>query len=156
MATDTAETTGRLADQLLRLTKRLRKAQVRGLAPLGITFAQAHVLRILAHAEAHSEQPPRMADLAARLDVVPRSVTTLVDALEDAGLAHRAQDPANRRVVRVALTEAGQEVLARLRQVRREAAEELLAPLGADQRRQLSELLQQLDVPGGRAATDRA
>jgi DNA-binding MarR family transcriptional regulator len=87
-----------------------------------------------------------MADLAERLDVVPRSVTTLVDALEVAGLARRSQDPANRRVVRVTLTEAGQEVLARLWQARREAAEELLAPLSGDQREALSALLEQLDV----------
>jgi DNA-binding MarR family transcriptional regulator len=146
MATDTAETTGRLADQLLRLTKRLRKGHVRRLTPLGITPTQARVLQILAHTEAHAEQPPRMADLAERLDVVPRSVTTLVDALEVAGLARRTQDPANRRVVRVTLTEAGQEVLARLWQARREAAEELLAPLSGDQREALSALLEQLDV----------
>jgi DNA-binding MarR family transcriptional regulator len=150
-----AETTGLLADQLHRLTKRLRRAQAHRLAPLGITPAQAHVLRILSHTGAHGEQPPRMADLAERLDVVPRAVTTLVDALEEAGLARRAHDPANRRVVRVALTDAGGEVLVRLRQARREAAEELLAPLTQSQREKLSSLLAPLDaprrIPGGPA-----
>jgi DNA-binding MarR family transcriptional regulator len=144
---DVTDTTGLLADQLHRLTRRLRRAYTQRLAPLGITPAQMHVLRIVSHAEARGEQPPRMADLAARLDVVPRAVTTLVDALEVAGLARRVPDPANRRVVRVELTEPGGETVVRLRQARREAVEELLAPLSPAQRQSFSELLSPLDIP---------
>ncbi|WP_329310295.1 MarR family winged helix-turn-helix transcriptional regulator [Streptomyces sp. NBC_01262] len=149
-AADTDETTGQLADQLLRLTKRLRRAHSLRLAPVGITPAQAHVLRILGHTQRHGEQPPRMADLAERLDVVPRAVTTLVDALEEAGYASRTQDPTNRRVMRVTLTDAGGDVLAGLRRARREAAEELLAPLDAAQRESLTALLAVLDTAPGR------
>jgi DNA-binding MarR family transcriptional regulator len=149
-AADTDETTGQLADQLLRLTKRLRRAHAQRLAPVGITPAQAHVLRILDHTRRHGEQPPRMADLAERLDVVPRAVTTLVDALEEAGYACRTQDPANRRIMRVTLTDAGGDVLAGLRRARREAAEELLAPLDAAQRESLTALLSVLDTAPGR------
>ena len=72
--------TGLLAEQLLRLTRRLHRIQRRQLEPLGITPAQSRLLRTLAHCE----EPPRMADLAQRLDVVPRAVTTLVDGLEAA------------------------------------------------------------------------
>jgi DNA-binding MarR family transcriptional regulator len=148
-ATDTDETTGRLADQLVRLTKRLRRAHTSRLAPVGVTPAQAQILRVLDHARRHGEQPPRMADLAERLDVVPRAVTTLVDAVEEAGYARRAQDPANRRVTRVTLTDAGRDVLARLRLARREAAEELLAPLDPPQREALTALLAVLDTTPG-------
>src|SRR3954470_9508617 len=86
------EVTGRLADQLIRLSRRLHRAQRRLLEPLGITPAQARLLRTLAHCD----EPPRMADLAQRLEVVPRAVTTLVDALEEQHLLRRVPDPHSR------------------------------------------------------------
>ncbi|MDX6346088.1 MAG: hypothetical protein QOF84_878 [Streptomyces sp.] len=140
------ETTGRLADQLLRLNRRLHRAQRHHLEPLGITPAQARLLRTVSH----SETPPRMADLAQRLDVVPRAVTTLVDALEAHALVRRVPDPANRRVVRIELTDDGRATLQRLRQARRAAAEDLLAPLDAAQREALTALLAVLDTAPGR------
>ncbi|MDF9811970.1 MarR family transcriptional regulator [Streptomyces sp. SPB162] len=141
-AESAAETTGRLADQLLQLTKRLHRAQRRHLEPLGITPAQSRLLRTVAH----SEEPPRMADLAQRLDVVPRAVTTLVDALEAHDLVRRIPDPASRRVIRIELTEAGGATLHRLRLARRAAAEDLLAPLDTPQREALTALLAALDA----------
>ncbi len=138
---DTVETTGELADQLLRLTRRMHRAHKRYLQPLGITPAMARLLGVAAH----GTEPARMVDLAQRLDVVPRAVTTLVDALEANGLVRREADPASRRVVRVALTEEGTATLQRLREARRSAAEELLAPLAAAQRAKLGELLTTLD-----------
>lgn len=135
------EVTGRLADQLLRLSRRLHRAQRRLLEPLGITPAQARLLRTLAHCE----EPPRMADLAQRLDVVPRAVTTLVDALEERELLRRVPDPHNRRVIRIELRDGGLRALADLRRARRTAAAEILAPLDDDGRAALTELLAVLD-----------
>ncbi|MEU3458963.1 MarR family transcriptional regulator [Streptomyces sp. NPDC006733] len=141
-ADSAAETTGHLADQLLQLTKRLHRAQRRHLEPLGITPAQSRLLRTVAH----SEEPPRMADLAQRLDVVPRAVTTLVDALEAHDLVRRIPDPASRRVIRIELTGTGGAMLHRLRLARRAAAEDLLAPLDTGQRESLTALLAALDA----------
>jgi DNA-binding MarR family transcriptional regulator len=139
---EAVEATGDVADQLLRLTRRLHRAQRRYLEPLGITPAMSRLLGVAAR----GEEPPRMVDLAQRLGVVPRAVTTLVDALEVSGLVSRVPDPTNRRVVRVAVTGAGTAALQQLRDARRTAAEELLAPLDARQRGQLGELLSSLDV----------
>ena len=135
------EVTGRLADQLLGLSRRLHRAQRRLMEPLGITPAQGRLLRSLAHCC----EPPRMADLAQRLDVVPRAVTTLVDALEAAELVRRVPDPHNRRVIRVELCERGRGALRELRQARRTAAAELLAPLDHEQRAALTALLTVLE-----------
>jgi DNA-binding MarR family transcriptional regulator len=135
------EVTGRLADQLLRLSRRLHRAQRRLLEPLGITPAQARLLRTLAHCD----EPPRMADLAQRLDVVPRAVTTLVDALEEQELLRRVPDPHNRRVIRIELCDGGRRALADLRHARRTAAAEILAPLDDGSRAALTELLTALD-----------
>jgi DNA-binding MarR family transcriptional regulator len=142
-ADGTDEVTARLADQLLRLSRRLHRSQRQLLEPLGITPAQARLLRALAH----YEQPPRMADLAHRLDVVPRAVTTLVDALEALELVRRVPDPDNRRSIRIELREGGRQALLDLRKTRRTSAAELLAPLDEDQRGALTALLAVLDEP---------
>ncbi len=140
--------TGLLAEQLLRLNRRLHRAQRRLLEPVGITPAQSRLLRTVAH---FGDAPPRMADLAERLEVVPRAVTTLVDAMEEAGAVRRVPDPANRRVIRIELTDRGRSTLRALRDARRTAAEDILAPLDDEQREALSELLTQLMAgPNGR------
>ncbi|MFF3645049.1 MarR family winged helix-turn-helix transcriptional regulator [Streptomyces sp. NPDC002564] len=137
---NTPDPDGLLAEQLLRLTRRLQRIQKRHLVPIGITPAQSRLLRTLAH----YETPPRMTDLAERLEVVPRAVTTLVDGLESADLVRRAPDPTNRRVIRIELTDAGLKALGELRSARRTAAEDILAPLDAEQRAQLGVLLNAL------------
>ncbi|MFJ8864865.1 MarR family transcriptional regulator [Streptomyces sp. NBC_00111] len=134
---DSPDSDGMLAEQLLRLTRRLQRIQGRQLEPIGITPAQFRLLRTTAHYDG----PPRMADLAERLDVVPRAVTTLVDGLEASGRVRRAPDPTNRRVIRIEITEEGRAVLRSMRDARKAAAEEILAPLTAEQREVLGGLL---------------
>lgn len=130
-----------LADVLQRLMRRLRRAQAERLAPLGLTPAQERALRTITR----SEEPLRMTELADQLGIVPRSVTTVVDALEQAGLVRREIDPHNRRAIRLYLTDRGRAVRDDLREARRSAAEDLFAPLRDDDRRTLGELLSQLD-----------
>ncbi|GEJ98894.1 MarR family winged helix-turn-helix transcriptional regulator [Streptomyces sp. NPDC004009] len=133
---------GLLAEQLLRLTRRVHRIQKRHLEgrELGVTPAQSRLLRTLAH----YGSPPRMADLAERLEVVPRAVTTLVDGLEASGKVRRVPDPSNRRVTRIELTDEGRETLREVRGARRSAAEEILAPLTEKERAVLGVLLDTL------------
>ncbi|MER7050348.1 MarR family winged helix-turn-helix transcriptional regulator [Streptomyces jumonjinensis] len=133
---------GLLAERLLRLSRRLHRSLQRQLhsADIAITPAQSRLLRVLAQYEA----PPRMADLAARLEVVPRAVTSLVDALEADGRVRRAPDPDSRRAIRIELTDAGRAALRALRTARRAAAEDILAPLAPEQREMFGELLSAL------------
>ncbi|CAM5256189.1 MarR family winged helix-turn-helix transcriptional regulator [Streptomyces aurantiogriseus] len=139
---NTPDPDGLLAEQLLRFTRRVHRIQKRHLelSDLGITPAQSRLLRTLAHFSA----PPRMADLAERLEVVPRAVTTLVDGLEASGKVRRVPDPTNRRVIRIELTDEGRETLRELRRARRSAAREILAPLTDVERAVLGELLDTL------------
>ncbi|WP_432169766.1 MarR family winged helix-turn-helix transcriptional regulator [Streptomyces sp. 1222.5] len=146
----TPDPDGLLAEQLLRLTRRVHRIQKRHLEEreLGVTPAQSRLLRTLAH----YGSPPRMADLAERLEVVPRAVTTLVDGLEANGKVRRAPDPANRRAIRIELTDEGRATLRELRGARRSAAEEILAPLTEKERQVLGVLLDTL-IDGGAART---
>jgi len=134
-----------LADLLHRLTKRLRRAQAERLAPFGLTPAQERALRMITR----SEEPPRMTELADHLGIVPRSVTTVVDALEEAGLVRRETDPRNRRAIRLHLTDRGVAVRDEMRDARRRAAEDLFAPLSAEERKQFGDLLSRLDPDAG-------
>src|ERR1043165_3746240 len=120
----TPDPEGLLAEQLLRLTRRVHRIQKRHLEhrALGITPAQSRLLRTLAH----YGSPPRMADLAERLEVVPRAVTTLVDGLEASGRVRPGPRPAKRRGPP------------------RSAAREILAPLTHEQRELLGDLLDTL------------
>jgi DNA-binding MarR family transcriptional regulator len=143
------EDPGQLADLLQRLTRRLRRAQADRLAPLGLTPAQERALRIVTR----SEEPLRMTELADRLGIVPRSVTTVIDALEQAGLVRRETDPRNRRAIRLHLTDRGRAVRDDMREARRRAAEDLFSPMSAEDRKALAELLSLLDEDSqGRAA----
>jgi DNA-binding MarR family transcriptional regulator len=127
-----------LADLLHGLTRRLRRAQAEQLAPLGLTPAQERALRTIARS---GDEPLRMTELADRLGIVPRSLTTVIDALEEAGLVRREIDQRNRRAILLHLTERGAAVRDDLRQVRRQAAEALFAPLSEDERKALAALL---------------
>jgi len=146
------EDPNQLADLFQRLMRRLRRAQAERLAPLGLTPAQERALRTITR----SEEPLRMTELADQLGIVPRSVTTVVDALEQAGLVRREIDPHNRRAIRLHLTDRGLAVRDDMREARRRAAEDLFAPMTAGDRRALGELLGQLDqepaVTGGDGA----
>src|SRR5579859_3696538 len=119
-----------LADLLHGLTKRLRRAQAERLAPLGLTPAQERALRVIAR----SEEPPRMTELADQLGIVPRSLTGVIDSLEQAGLVRREIDPRNRRAILLHLTERGAAVRNDLRRAREHAAVDLFAPLPAARR----------------------
>ncbi|WP_344444996.1 MarR family transcriptional regulator [Kitasatospora nipponensis] len=121
-----ADGVAELADELTRAIKRIRRRTIHQLEPYGITPGQSRALRVLAHAEA-CETPGRamrLSELADRLNIAPRSATTVVDALEQAGLVERIPDPADRRAVGLALTTDGRAALERLAQVRQAVAEE--------------------------------
>jgi len=132
---------GQLADLVHRLTRRLRRAQAERLAPLGLTPAQERAMRMIAR----NEEPLRMTEIADRLGIVPRSLTTVIDALEEDGLVRREVDPRNRRAILLHLTDRGTAVRDELREARRRAAEDLFAPLGDADRETLGGLLTRLD-----------
>src|SRR4051794_39164203 len=111
-----------------RTAKALDRAFDDHLATVGGTGATWLVLSSLKDGE-HRTQ----GDLAAAVGVRQPTLTHHLDGLERAGLVTRDRDPANRRVQRVALTEAGEAPFVRLRR----AAAALDGPLrggaGADE-----------------------
>jgi DNA-binding MarR family transcriptional regulator len=139
-----ADLSGRIADGFTRVSRQLRRRSADRLASIGLTDAQARLLRTIAAAE----RPLRMCDIAAGLGIAPRSATATVEALEVAGLVDRRADADDRRSVRVVLTPIAPPLLARLHEARCEAALEVFAPLDPVERSTLFDLLERLETRG--------
>jgi DNA-binding MarR family transcriptional regulator len=76
--------------------------------------------------------PMRLTELAEREGVAQPSMTALITRLEQAGLAVRRKDTADKRGVNVEITEEGRAVLARRHAQRAAAVAELLGELGPE------------------------
>ena len=110
----------------------------------GLSLARFRVLNAL-----QSAGQIRMNELSAALGVVPRSVTTIVDALENEGMVTRLPDPADRRATLLELTRDGLSQLHRLRTMHDAAAAELFDVLTATEKDQLAGLLRRLQAAAG-------
>ena len=84
-----------------------------------------------------------MRQIAQTLSCEPSNITGIVDRLELRGLVARQADPDDRRIKRVAATEAGRAASAELRESLN-FARAPLAALEPDEREQLRDLLQRI------------
>ncbi|WP_238016193.1 MarR family transcriptional regulator [Dactylosporangium sp. AC04546] len=113
----------RLASAVERLFSLLRH----GNPPNDISLTAASTLRRL-----EREGPRRLTELAAAEGVTQPAMTQLVQRLEREGLAARAADPDDGRVVLVGVTDDGRELLARRRAVRARHLATILGDLDDD------------------------
>lgn len=104
-------------DRTFEVTTRLTELMQRDLARRGLNLTEASTLFHL-----RKEGPMVQRQLSEVLGHTPRHVTSVVDALEEAGLARRAPHPEDRRAWLVTLTERGSEVADGMRRSRRAAA----------------------------------
>jgi DNA-binding MarR family transcriptional regulator len=99
------------------------------LAELGLTFSQAHALRLL-----DPERPLPMSSLAERLFCDASNVTGIADRLEARGLVERRAAEGDRRVKALTLTSDGVEVRNRVLELMNEPPAAIAALSVADQR----------------------
>ena len=117
----------------------LGQAMARWFKEAGLTATQYNVLRILrgAHPEALA-----CSEVGERMVTPVPDVTRLLDRLEAAGLVSRCRDSRDRRVVNVAISDAGRTRLAELDEPLDRRLEALLSPLGEDELATLVSLLE--------------
>jgi MarR family transcriptional regulator for hemolysin len=98
--------------------------------------------------------------MAALMGLTRATLTHHLNALERQGLVRRWREDTNRRVQRVALTDAGEEQFDRLREVAVRHDQRLRAQLSDDQVAQLGDLLDRLlaglDEPATAGASPKA
>ncbi len=86
----------------------------------------------------------RMGDLAAKLGVAPRTVTDLVDGLEQDGFLHRIPDPSDRRASMLELSSLAQKEFEHIVSMRSKFIDEIFSPLSSDEKDTLISLLKKL------------
>lgn len=109
------------------------------LSPLGLTPAQAGLLRAVAREPGSSQRA-----LAARLGLAPSRLVILIDQLQSRGLLERRRAPGDRRHHEVHLTTRGVDTLRDIGQVARAHGSDFLAALSAQDRSALGQTLRAL------------
>lgn len=104
-------------------------------------WSTSRVLLMLAVDEAGSL---RMGEVRDRLGVTGRSITSLVDGLEDEGLLSRHTDPDDRRSIRLEITAKGHEHLGEIKTLHATHADRTFAILSEADRTNLLNILDQL------------
>jgi len=99
------------------------------LTELGLTFSQAHALRLL-----EPDRPLPMSALAERLFCDASNVTGIADRLESRGLVERRSADGDRRIKVLALTRAGVELRKRVLAIMSEPPTAIAGLSLADQR----------------------
>lgn len=130
-----------LAELLRRASHAMRHRFAELLKPWDLSPHQLRALRVIS-----SNEPLRLHQLAGYLRISPRSVTEVVDALAERGLAERAPDPADRRATTVSTTGAGRRLLCDVERAGRADAGDFFGRLTASERRELAVLLDKLTV----------
>jgi DNA-binding MarR family transcriptional regulator len=128
-----------LSEAFWALARQLREKSQETLAPWDITPAQLRALRALRR---HGAM--RLSGLSEHLQIAPRSVTEVVDALESRDLVRRRADPADRRATLVEMTEHGAAIMAEIRAARDTEAGRVFGRLTPADRADLARLLGKL------------
>ncbi|MRG60821.1 MarR family transcriptional regulator [Agromyces sp. CFH 90414] len=109
-------------DRLLLISELFRKDLLNAFEGTPLTTARTRVLWVLAATGPSTQQA-----LAALLEVSPRNVTGLVDALEASGYVRRTPHPTDRRATIVELTESAATFMAGMQRDHAELSATLLA-----------------------------
>src|SRR5438132_5988069 len=123
-----ADAAGDLTERVLQLQDRLLSAMQQGTPSpwlsLDLAMSDLKTLFVLATSGSASG-----GQLSSAVGVGLSTVTGIVDRLREQGLVTRAEDPNDRRVTRVGLTESGRALVVQLQQSNRERFGRLLARL---------------------------
>jgi DNA-binding MarR family transcriptional regulator len=111
----------------------------RRLAPIGADPRTYAVLLALASADGQSQR-----QLSERLGIHRNAMVTVIDNLEQQGLAKRLPHPEDRRAVAVTLTAKARRLLPDLHDQGRDLEDEIAAPLSSKERATLRQLLQRV------------
>lgn len=114
-----------------------RRSFDEALRPLGLTAAQAGVLRRISDAPGITG-----VEISRRMYTTPQAAQLILATLENKGFINRKSDPTSGRIVRWFLTEVGSRALGKAMPRMWEVEQELERPLTTGECRQLSEMLQ--------------
>lgn len=123
-------------NRLLEIAALLQQDLTRSFEGTALTASRTHLLW-----EVHHRGPTTQQVLAGALDVSPRNITGLVDALEAAGYVERRPHPHDRRAAMVTLTDLGAETMARMTHEHQQIADLLVDGLSSRETTELGDRL---------------
>src|SRR5690242_5709524 len=123
----------------MRLADLVQRDTAESFVGTALTTSRVHLLWVV-----HQAGPSTQQSLAAALNVSPRNVTGLVDALESASYVERMPHPTDRRVRLVTLTSLGDRTMREMSVQREKLAADLVAGLGEADQRALASALHRL------------
>lgn len=129
----------RILDGVMYLADLVQRDAAASFAGTELTTSRVHLLWIVHHAGPSTQQT-----LAAALEVSPRNITGLVDALEAAGYVERMPHPTDRRATLVTLTDLGTRTMRTMSGQREQLAADLVDGLDAAERAALAAGLEHL------------
>ena len=129
----------RILDGVMRLADLVQRDAAESFVGTELTTSRVHLLWVV-----HQGGPSTQQSLAAALDVSPRNITGLVDALESAGYVERMPHPTDRRATLVTLTPLGDDTMREMSVQREQLAADLVAGFGGDEQRALASGLDRL------------
>jgi DNA-binding MarR family transcriptional regulator len=130
---EVAEFVGQL---VFRLWRALHTRTAEALKTIGLTTATFGVLNVLGARDGAIQQ-----QLSADMGIDPSAMVTLIDELENRGLAERRRRPGDRRAWEVAITARGRRTLQRAKRLASGVEGEVLSGLTVAQRTELLTLL---------------
>ncbi|HEY5981121.1 MAG TPA: MarR family transcriptional regulator [Microlunatus sp.] len=128
-----------ILDRLLHISLLVQQDLAGAFDGTALTTSRVHCLWELSRSG-----PSTQAKLASALDVTPRTVTSLVDALQLTGYVERRPHPTDRRAVLVSLTEVGRTTMATMAREREQLAADLVGDLDPQQLESLAEDLSRI------------
>lgn len=131
----------RTSGRLLRLAKLVEKRTEAVLRPFGLTVWKFDVLATLRRHDCDLSP----GELMAAMMLSSGAMTNRLDRLESDGLISRRPDPADRRGVRVELTEAGRELVERVLETRLAEALVIESTLEPSEAEELGRLLAKME-----------
>ncbi len=126
-----------LPENLAAFKERIRDPKLEGISRYDLLYGVGVVF-------ARQDEPVTMGDLSRGLDIPLSNATRIVDWMVQNGYVQRLADPEDRRVVRIALTEAGGEVYRALSDLFAERASRLLNNFTAEEQGEWIYLLRKL------------
>ena len=116
-------------DRLLEISDLFQKDMARAFDGTPLTVARIRLLWELQHTG-----PSTQHALATRLEVSPRNITGLVDALEGSGYVERSPHPSDRRAIIVSLTAPAEAMMQQMQRDHAELTADLLGAVQPDDR----------------------
>jgi DNA-binding MarR family transcriptional regulator len=139
------ETARRLGALLRHLFLFDRGAQLRAMEESGLSLTQTKVLlALIAPGGGGGDGSCPGRELAEAVGISEATISRAVDGLLEHGYVTRAEDPADRRVRRIAITAGGEEAVGRIVSARMAGLREFSAGLSATERHRLDGALDQL------------